>query len=153
MYKLIILLCTLWIPFLSHACSVKLLPDSDDFDKYSSIFTGEVIGIQLTEYEKRRLEVLHGGDKYQRGFSSQTLEHEITILVHKALTGNQAKKVTIKVSGCSVQIPSMYSNGIFFQTGKGLTIPIYNSEGQYYSELLFKVGRYIGLKKRDEYKR
>jgi len=145
--KKLVLLILLLLPFSAIACISKLLPDASDFGKYHAIFTGEVTGIHLIKYEKLRMEALElKQKKYYRNFSDITLEHEITIIVNKVITGDVPKVIKVKAQGCGVGLPQMKMDGVFFLTADGKAIPVYGTEGQYYSELLVEVGRYAANK-------
>jgi len=146
MKKFVVLLLLL-LPISGNACISKLLPDVSDFGKYHAIFTGEVTGIHLIKYEKYRLEALESKqNKYYRNFSDKTLEHEITIVVNRVITGNVPKVIKVIARGCGIHLPQMKMDGVFFMSNDGNAIPVYGIEGQYYSELLVDVGKYAAKK-------
>jgi len=146
-YILVLILVT---PLQVLACMGKTMPNLSKIDSYTSIFTGEVTGIQVTEYQKNRIEAINEGKKFNNWFSDITLEHELTIIVNKFITGSGSapQVIKIKAKGCAVQLPQMKMQGVFFIKPDGYAIPIYALEGQRYSETLLKLGKYTRLTRR-----
>ena len=132
------ILCT--IGSNASACMAKLMPD-ENFNKYSQIFIGEVTGIHLIDYEKKRLENLSKGGN-QRWFSDITQPHDLTLVVTKNFIGKPDKLFKLRVDGCGVVIPNPRMLGIFFVDKEhDLVIPIYENEGEIYYNILLKLGK------------
>ena len=121
------------------ACMGKLMPD-EDFGKYSQIFIGEVSGIHLVGYEKDRLKSLSRGND-RRWFTDITQTQNLTLIVTKVLVGKPDALMKVEVGGCGVVTPNPAMLGIFFVSKEdGHVIPIYETEGKHYYELLLKLG-------------
>ena len=147
--KNLILILLLFTPIQVFSCIAKTLPNLKNIDSYTAIFTGEVTGIHVTEYEKYRIEALNEGKRFDNWFSDTTLEHELTIIVNKVITGKAPQLIKIKAKGC-VHLPQMKMQDVFFIKPNGYAIPIYAVEGQHYSEALLKLGRYARLTRRSK---
>lgn len=124
----------------AHACMAKLMPD-ENWEKYSEIFIGEVSGVHLIGYEKDRLKSLSRGDN-QRWFTDVTQTQNLNLLVTKVFVGKPKPLLDVKVGGCGVVTPRPMMFGIFFVSKEtGAIIPIYETEGELYYELLVKLGK------------
>lgn len=128
------------------ACMGKVLPDKD-FDKYETIFIGEVTGVQLTTYQSRMVMGLRTKETYQ-SWTDTTPEYEVTVLPRRLKKGSAFEVEILKISGCGVLEPKVRQTGLFFIKPNGQVDVLYNIESYNYEDYLEEVGLYYRKQKK-----
>ena len=150
MKALVAILLGLLISTPAIACRAKQKPDEKKLDSYKLVFSGEVLGVQLSEYE----DALKKCDKDKKldacpiDVWDTTEVHEVTVFADKIFRGDAPKIATLKIGGCGMEIPRVHQYGLFFVSDDGFVIPLYDDEGQYYWYWFYKLD---GLKNPDNY--
>lgn len=127
-------------PFYAHGCTVPTRPFESELPSYSQVYVGHVVSVHLTEYEKLLRESLGSDRQGEVGlyFGSSPLEHEVKVVVTQRMKGSPAEIVTLKLRGCSVPVPQVGEQGIFFVQGSGRVIPVYSSQQFWFTEWVMK---------------
>lgn len=90
----ILIFVSLFSSMTAIACMGRILPDRD-FDKYETIFIGEVTGIQLTTYQSRMVTGLRTKETYQ-SWTDTTPEYEVTVLPRRLKKGAASEVEILK---------------------------------------------------------
>lgn len=134
------------------ACIARNLPDKN-FDKYETIFIGEVTGIRLTKYQDAMVKGLRTEANYQL-WTDTTQEYEITVLPQRLKKGSASEVEILKVSGCGILEPRVRQIGLFFIKSNGHVNVIYSGESYNYEDYIEAVGIYYRkMRKRLKIKR
>lgn len=114
------------------------MPD-ENFNKYLQIFIGEITGVHLVDYEKKRLEDL-SRDGNQKFIADSTQSHDLTLVVTKIFIGKPDRLLNLRVEGCGIVTPNPKMFGVFFiDKERNLVIPIYETQGEIYNDILIKL--------------
>ena len=144
-FILIFFIFSLSVSFSVSACIARILPDKD-FDKYQTIFIGEVTGVHLQEYQDMMVKGLREKNGYSV-FTDTTLEYEVTVLPQRLKKGSVTETLKLKISGCGMLEPRVRQIGLFFIKPDGDVNVLYNGESFAYEDYLEDVGVYYRNKR------
>lgn len=130
--------------------SLACLPDTKpslNFEKYESIFIGQVVGIHLNEYQDKTVSALREGKKHASFPGGTTPEYTVTVIPHRLYKGDASEVETMKISGCDVTIPTTLQRGIFFIQPDDEVYVLYSNDYYDYEEYLTKAFEYWSSQK------
>ncbi|WP_223786688.1 hypothetical protein [Marinicella meishanensis] len=106
----------MFVLFMSSGYSLGCLPEkkpSLNFDRYESIYIGQVVGIHLHGYQDKTIRALRDGKEFA-SFPDSTPEYKVTVIPQRLLKGEAFGVEELKLFGCDVSVPAILERGIFF---------------------------------------
>ena len=123
------------MPSVVSACASRSLPDPKNLSNYKAVFTGQITGIHLRDYQKDIV-----GYKTDRNWVSAydyTLPYTLTVVREHQVHGSTPLVEELVVTGCQVPEPKVRQFGLFFVSADGSdVIAIYDDERALYAKLI-----------------
>ena len=143
-FALLFFLSAWLMPSIASACSSRSLPDPNKLSSYKAVFTGQITGIHLRDYQKDIL-----GYKTDSNWVSAydyTLPYTLTVVKEHRVHGSTPLIEEIIVTGCQVPEPKVRQFGLFFVPADGSdVIAIYDNERALYAKLVLELAIPVDL--------
>ncbi|MGH8397735.1 MAG: hypothetical protein ACRETA_05765 [Gammaproteobacteria bacterium] len=130
-----------------YACPPILMPDTNDLNRYATVFIGEVTNLRELPQAQWQTRCITNGHHAKACRSTKISQdpvptYEISVLSRVSIMGSPSMIVKMQLQGCGEQTPRLSSYGAFFipkDTHQPI-VPIYQSESSLYTNLLLKLG-------------